>query len=62
MLPVVGFVLFLFFFQSSIHLDIKLIYKAGQKRPVSSNAGAVATAMPLSWQTECRESREQAQG
>lgn len=61
-LPVAVFVLFLFSFQSRIHLDIKLIYKARQKKPVPSNAGAVATAMPLSWQTECRESREQAQG
>lgn len=62
MLPVVVFVLLPSSLQSRIHLDIKLIHKTGQKRPVPSSAGAVATAMPLSWQTECREGREQAQG
>lgn len=49
-----------------IHLDIKLIYKApgaeDKSRPISSNAEVVATVMPLSWQTECKQSREHNRG
>lgn len=47
-----------------IHLDIKLIYKApgAEDKSISSNAEVVATVMPLSWQTECKQSREHNRG